>query len=277
MYASGRALAVLILVSTAACSSAPLSPPPAATFPPAASPALGPTATPSPIVPGGLMDRPRLPDLVDGEADPCLPLCATGLTRPNRVLNPGSRYQTTWFFGGYMTVTPTIGITILEDSTGSLAIELPGQEADYHAGFALDVYPVKDGVRVPGIPQTADGLIGWLRDHEHYEISDEMPATIGSIPATAIDVWLAPGAPEQYADCGAPCVDMFSFEQWSDNGGIRGTDRYRLYLADVVYGGTAHVLTFEVQAVSTDHLSSMQPAIEGLLAGVTVPARTPRA
>ena len=173
-----------------------------------------------------------------------------------------------------MTLTPARAWTSNEDSTGDLALFPPGD--DYGLKFALDLYPVKDNVRVTDVPNTAEGLIGWLRDHENYDISEEIPASIGPLAATAIDVWNSPEAPSQYDDClGEPCSDMFSFEQYNDNGGILGDDINRFYFADVEYGSSRHVLIAMVEGHDRADLDSLIPAAEELLASVTVPAHAP--
>lgn len=263
---------VLILAALAlACSPAAPTATPSSGVPPTATPVPAQTADPTPTaLPNGLANRPLLPALVGGEVNSCLPLCASGLAQAGP-FEDGVPYQTKWFFGGYMTITPGRQWSGGEDSTGELSMMPPGD--DYGVHFALDLYPVTDQVRVTTVPSTADGLVGWLRGHDDYDISDEIPATIGSLPATAIDVWNAPGAPSQYPDCvGEPCSDMFSFEQYHDNGGILGDDIDRIYFADVEYGGTRHVLTALVEGRDRAHLDSLIPAVEELLATVTVPA-----
>lgn len=107
-----------------------------------------------------LEDRPHLPELVNGEADACLPLCVTGLTQPGVL--PAGTYQTVWFFGGYMTIELDGSWTGIEDSTGEFKIA-PTENTEYGVSFALDLYPVSDGTRVDGVPLTADGLERWLR------------------------------------------------------------------------------------------------------------------
>ena len=264
-----RASVLLLLVG--ACSPAAQTASPPAVAPSTIATPNAPTAAPTPTaLPNGLESRYGLPELVDGEADPCLPLCLTGISKAGP-FEVGVRYQTKWFFGGYMTVTPARPWDGGEDSTGELSLVPPGDE--YSIGFALDLYPVTDGVRITDVPNTADGLIGWLRRNKHYEVSKEIPAAIGSVPAIAIDVWNSDEAPSQYEDClGEPCSDMFSFEQYQDNGGILGDDVYRLYFADVEYGGSRHVFVVTVQARDREDLDSRLAAAEELLASVTVPA-----
>lgn len=281
MFAPRRLLLIVVLAAGCSPLAAPTAAPTAAALE-TSLPTATPTATPRPTVPGGLARRPGLPPLVNGEANPCLPLCVTGATEAGP-FTVGERYQTKWFFGGYMTLTPArewrggVGQhgRPAWDSTGDLAMFLPGED-EYGTKFAMDLYPVTAEQRVEGVPNTAAGLIGWLRDHPHYDISEEIPTAIGPLPATAIDVWNSPEAPSQYPDCeGLPCSDMFSFEQYRDNGGILGDDIYRFTFADVEFNDTRHVLIVMVEARDRAHLDSLIPATEELLATVTVPAHPP--
>jgi hypothetical protein len=227
------------------------------------------------ILPGGLEPRPGLPALVAGEADPCLPRCVRGSSEAGP-FTVGRRYQTRWFFGGYMTITAERAWLGDEDSTGELSLFVPG-EADYRIHFWLDPYPAKDGARVASVPFTSSGLIGWLQHDENFVVSDPTDSLVGVLPASVVDVHLSRGAPQQYSDCGAPCVDMLGFEQFDDPyGGIRGDDVYRIYFADVQYGGSDHVLVVTVEGPSASFLDSIGPAIDELLATVTVPARPAR-
>ena len=264
--------ALVLLVFVGACSPAAQTGSPSAVAPSTIVTTQASTAAPTPTaLPNGLESRYGLPALVDGEADPCLPLCLTGISGAGP-FEVGVRYQTKWFFGGYMTITPARPWDGGEDSTGELSL-FPWGDDEYSIGFALDLYPVTDGVRITDVENTADGLIGWLRRHKHYDISEEIPAAIGSLPASAIDVWNSPKAPSQYEDClGEPCSDMFGFEQYDDNGGILGDDVYRLYFADVEYGGSRHVFVVTPMARDRADLDSRLAAAEELLASVTVPA-----
>ena len=173
-----------------------------------------------------------------------------------------------------MTITPQREWRGDEDSTGELSLHLP-DESDYGIHFVLDMYPAKNGARVAGVPFTSAGLIGWLQGDENFVVSQPTDTRIGLLQGTVVDVRLSKKAPQQYADCGAPCVDMLGFEQFNDPyGGIRGDDVYRIYFADVEYGGTEHVLVVTVEGRSSEYLETIAPAVDELLATVTVPARS---
>lgn len=235
----------------------------------------GPVTSPTsaPTLPGGFEPRPGRPALVNGEAAACVPSC--GLGRVEGGALPKGRYQTEWFFGGYMTVETDGRWERGEDSSGELGMYLP-PERDYGLKFHLDLYPVKDEQRVHGIPSTAAGLVDWLRSQEWLVVGEGMSTRIGPLPANGVDVRLSASAPQQFADCGAPCVDFLGFEQFDHAAiGIHGDDLYRIYFADVQYDGSAHVLVAHVESRARVHLDSVLPAVEQVLASVTVPAAIP--
>ena len=235
--------------------------------------ASGCTSSPSPIPSpdlGGLDPRPHMPPLVDGEVDGCLPLCRSAFVAG--VPLESGRYQTQNFFGGYMTASFGDGWTAGEDSTGEFKVFGP-DDAEYGSAFALDAFPVKDGQRIRSVPNTAAGMVEWLLANPYLVVSEPRTARIGELPATAVDIRLADGAPMDEADCGAPCVGFIGFEQWTDTNGILGDDIYRFVWSDVSYGGTPHVLSLYVEGRDAAHLETMLGAVQPVVESVTVPAR----
>jgi hypothetical protein len=232
--------------------------------------ASGAATTTSSATPAGLQPRPLLPPLVNGEANPCLPLCAEGKDEPGRV--PLGRYQTTWFFGAYMTLELKRAWTIHEDSTSELKLMYPG-DPDYGVGFALDLDPVKDTEPVEGVPNTVASKLRWLRSNDDLTVSKPTPATIGDLPAMAVDVAISKTATNEDPDCpGKVCVLFWTFEQWSGWYGIAGNDVNRFYFADVEYNGTKHVFIVWAEGKDRAHLAKVAPAVEELLDTVKVPA-----
>jgi hypothetical protein len=252
----------ILVVLLAACSA------PATSAPPGSVTASTSTAPSAPA----LADRQGLPDLVDGEADPCLPLCVTGLVRPGP-LREGT-YQTQWFFGGYMTIEMDGTWTGIEDSTGEFKIA-PADDPEYGISFALDLYPVADGERVEDVPLTAEGLLSWLRANPRLVVSAESAGSIGPWPAAVVDVSLSDAATPEHDDCPAPCVDFIGFQQWDHANGILGDDVYRFWFADVTYGGTDHLFVVNVEGRDAEHVDQFARLAEELLATVRVPARAP--
>jgi hypothetical protein len=220
---------------------------------------------------GTLEPRPNVPKLHDGEAAACLPGCVHGLATPGP-LEPGTRYQTRWFFGGYMTVQPHAAWGGREDSSGELKLILPGDD-EYGVGFALDLFPVRGERRVTTQPRTVRQWITWYRHNPSLETSNETATTIGGLAATRVDLTPSKDATNDDPDCPAPtCVNIWGFPQWGHPGGIAGDDVYRQYLANVVYSGTRHVFSVTVEARDRSHLKAIAEPVEELLRTVTIPA-----
>ena len=221
--------------------------------------------------PGGLEPRPKLPPLVDGEAAACLPLCADGGISDRQL--PAARYQTLWFFNGAMTVDLDTPWALSEDSTGEFSL---GQidDPDYRLVFWLDVYPVVEGVRVEGIPNTATDLLGWVRSDPGLDVSAPIETTVGEMPATAVDVAISPAAVNDDPGCpAAVCHNFLGFPQWGEPFGIAGDDPYRLWFADVSYSGTHHVLVVALESHDPDHFAHFLPVAEEVMATATFPAK----
>ena len=221
--------------------------------------------------PGGLEPRSALPDLVDGEAAACLPLCAQGRINDREI--PAGTYQTLWFFGGAMTLDLEEPWALWEDSTGEFSLG-PVEDPDYRLVLWLDVYPVVTGVRVEGVPSTAEGLLGWLQANPALVVSEPVDSAIGEVPATAVDVSISSAAVNDDPGCPAPvCQNFFGFPQWGEPFGIAGDDPYRLYFADVSYSGTDHVLVAAVEGRDPEHLAQFALVAEAVMATIEIPAR----
>lgn len=230
-----------------------------------------PASSPTTALPGGLEPRPDLPPLVDGEAAACLPLCATGGIGDSEL--PAASYQTLWFFNGAMTINLDTPWALSEDSTGEFSL---GQveDPDYRLVFWLDVYPVVAGTRVEGIPNTATGLLKWLRSDPGLVVYAPIESTIGAVPATAVDVAISPAAVNDDPGCPAlVCHNFLGFPQWDEPFGIAGDDPYRLWFADVSYSGTDHVLVAALESRGPSLFARFLPKAEEVMATATFPAR----
>lgn len=278
MRPSSRMWQVLMLsVLVAGCSTTPATTTPGdarsmAPTPGPLSSVSAATATAAAALPGGLLPRPGLPPLVDGEAAACIPGC--GIGRVANVDLPAGRYQTAWFFGGFMTLEID-GSTwsIREDSNGELAIFLPG-DTEYAVAFWIDPVPYLHGQPASGVGHDAGAFIDRLATHPDLVVSTSEPTSIGEVPARAVDIWLAATAGQDEADCGVdPCISFIKNPAFDHVGGILGDDVYRFYFADVAYSGTDHLLVVMVEGRDRSHLDSITPTIEQLLRTVTIPAR----
>src|SRR5688500_11094122 len=106
-----------------------------------------PTAT---ALPGGLEPRRGVAALVNGEAAACVPRCGVGRVADGPL--PAGRYQTGWFFGGYMTIETDGTWTLGEDSNAELS--LPTVDG-YQVAFGLDPQLVLHGIVADDVPLEA--------------------------------------------------------------------------------------------------------------------------
>lgn len=221
----------------------------------------------STALPDGLTKRPELPPLLNGQVAACVPACTEGRLVPQI---PTGLYQTQWFFGGFMTLRFEPSWTGIEDSAGELKVR-PPDGGEYGVSFSLDNFLVRDKKEVPDIPRTTKAWIDWHKQESRLIVSKPFPATIGRTKATAIDVRLSPMAVKENGDCPAPCVDLWGNSKFGHYNGILGDDVYRLYLADVEYSGSKHLLLVVVEAQDPAHLKRTVPTVEHLLATAKLP------
>ena len=217
--------------------------------------------------PTGLAERPDLPPLQDGQAAACVPECTHGRVVPDIPLGP---YQTEWFFGGYMTLTFDAVWTPVEDSAGEFKVRPEGDD-EYGVSFTLDNYPVRNGKKVAGVPQTVAGWVRWHERDPRLIVSKPHTAKFGPLRTTAIDVRLSRKAEQEHPDCPAPCADLWGNDKFDHANGILGNDVYRLYLADVRYSRSRHLLIVIVEARDAAHLANFAPKVEHLLEFVKPP------
>ncbi len=169
-----------------------------------------------------------------------------------------------------MTVRFDRGWSGIEDSAGELKVR-PPDGGDYGVSFSLDNFLVRDKKEVPDIPRTAKAWIDWHAQESRLIVSKPIAATIGRTKAIAIDVRLSPTAVKENGDCPAPCADLWGNPKFGHYNGILDDDVYRLYLADVEYSGSKHLLLVIVEAKDSVHLQRTVPTIDRLLATANLP------
>jgi hypothetical protein len=201
----------------------------------------------------------------------CIPACSRGLTQPGKI--PEGPYKTQWFFGGQMVITTSEPWSIHEDSTGEFAL-MPDAAPDNDVLFWEDVYPIEHNKRVPGVPLTVKGLLGWLQKTPRLHVSAPRPGTIGrSLPATVVDVTIAKGAKNDDPACPThTCVNFLDYPQWDLNFGISEPQIQRFYLSDVTYGGRKHLFIAVIYPNDPRDMTTFLPHAEKLIATVHVPA-----
>jgi hypothetical protein len=205
----------------------------------------------------------------------CLPECV-----PGQITNPGDLpkgdYNTRNFFGGQFTVTVPAGWTSGEDSTGEFSLR-PREVEEWGVYFWLDVYPIASPARdrVPGIPNTADGLLDWLAANDSLDILARRPGAIGNLDAEVLDFRVARNAVNADPACAAehlPCVPLLDFPQWSGLYEVSPLFGLRLVAADATWGGRQHVLIAMIDAIGEERFDELQAMAMPLVEGARLPA-----
>lgn len=208
-----------------------------------------------------------VPDPIEG----CVPACnQPGLSEPGPL--PTEPYETEWFFGGEMVISPKEAWNAHEDSTGEFAVDL-GSAPENGIYFWEDIYPAKNEKPVNGVPMTTDGLLDWMRDDPRLVVSEPHQGTIGDLPATVVDVSIAKDAENEDPNCPTEaCVLFLGFPQWDDIWGIAKPQVQRFYLSDVSYGGKNHLFVAVVYPDDPSDMKEFLPHGAELLSTVQVPA-----
>lgn len=170
-----------------------------------------------------------------------------------------------------MTLSLPSGWSSPEDSTGEFSISPNNGRDDIN--FWEDVYPTEGGKRVKGVPITASGLLTWLRTDPNLQTSDPVRGKIGDLPATLVDVRIAKGPKNEGPHCPAhACLLFLGFPQWDGSFGIAGKQVQRFYLADVRYGGVAHLFVAVIYPEDPSDFSHLASLGQPVIASVSVPA-----
>jgi hypothetical protein len=109
-----------------------------------------------------------------------------------------------------------------EDSTGEFNA-MPKATPQNAVFFWEDVYPVRYGNRVQGVPLTAAGLVRWLQSTPALETSASREGQIGTLPAIVVDVSVSQTAKNEDPGCPSrsrACVLFLGFPQWHGDWGI---------------------------------------------------------
>ena len=200
----------------------------------------------------------------------CVPACVQNLTSPGEI-GPGP-YKTIFFFGGKMHLRFNGAWTSKEDSTGEFNA-MPNATPQNALLFWEDVYPVRNGDRVKGVPLTAAGLLHWLQSTPALTTSAPRRGRIGSLPATLIDVSVSEKAKNEDPNCPTrACVLFLSFPQWDSDWGIAYSQVQRFYLSDVEYGGVKHLFVAAIYPDKGSDLKAFAKVGEQTIRTVRVPA-----
>ncbi len=211
---------------------------------------------------------------VGDEIRGCVPECSTGFADPGAI-GPGP-YTTAGFLDGQLTVRYPTAWESHEDQ-GVEFSSAPQGEFDVHRVlFWNDILPWTanarnpNGRQVPGVPNTTAGWLAWLSSHPDFVVSAPRTATIGHmrLPATYVDIAVEPGTIG--FDEGA--VVLLS---WPNADGhfysFGGSFVLRLYLSDVTYGGTNHLLAVAIEGQDRADLKAFAREAGPVIASADAP------
>jgi len=247
MFAAFTSIAALLLVMTACEGANPVA---------ASGPAVTETAavTPHP-------DTSRSENAIRG----CVPRCSAGFSDPGSI-GPGP-FTTAVFLDGQLTVTYESRWISHEDQGVEFSSKPDGDREEHSLHFWVDILPWDpDGHVVNHVPMTAAGWVDWLRSNHIVSVTPPRHAIIGRmrLPATYVDITDEPG--------GEKFPDLITWPNAGPNVyGIGGDFVFRLYLADITYDGTDHLLAVAVGGTDAAALDSFLPTAEQVIASVDAP------
>jgi hypothetical protein len=206
----------------------------------------------------------------------CAPECAAGGAEPGTI--PAGEYTTQYFLDGKLTVTFDEPWQSTEDQGVEFSAwpSAAGSVNLHRVLFWSDILPVDPhGNVVTSIPNTSAGFLEWLRARPNVDVSDPQPATIGrdKLPAIVVEVAIAADADNEDPGCPSKvCVSPITWPGAGDNlYGIATPATFRLYLCDVRYGGTDHLLAVAIEAKDHAELMAFSPTAERVIASATAP------
>jgi hypothetical protein len=213
-------------------------------------------------------------------AEPTILVCAPGCIRPDANYEPGAftagTYTTKYFLGHALTITVPAGWSGGEDNRRELNLGPSGQD-DHGIKFWEDGKPpAKNSVLpAPGVPDTAAGVLAWLQANKNLGVSMPASGMIGKFPATVVDIGIAAGAANEDPG-GCPvkvCVNLMTWTDFPDGPeyGFGVPKVVRLYLADITYGGTPHLLMALVDGRDRADLEAFLPLAIPIIASATAP------
>ena len=204
----------------------------------------------------------------------CVPGCVDGFVAPGPL--PAGEFTTTYFLDGHLTLMFEPGWASAEDQGVEFNAAPEGEADSNRVLFWTDLVPVEpDGNVAEGVPNTAEGFLGWLARRPGVQLSDRAEATIGhaQTPAMVVDMAVADDAENEEPGCpfGA-CILPFTWVNAGPN--VYGTTQpwvLRMYVSDVTYGGAQHTITVAIEAQDRATLEAFLPAAERLIASAVAP------
>ncbi|MDX6349286.1 MAG: hypothetical protein QOF84_4076 [Streptomyces sp.] len=204
----------------------------------------------------------------------CAPECLSGISDPG-TLKAGP-YRTAHFLNGLLTLDLKGEWESHEDQPVEFSLAPQGNWDVHRVLFWSDIIPVgKNGKPAAGVPHTTAGMLAWLRTRQNVKVSAPRSDTIGtrSLPAEVVDIEVARDAVNEATDCPVrACADFLTWPNAGENVyGIAEPAVLRLYLSDIGYGGSRHLLAVGVEGQSPADLKDFLPTAEQLIADADAP------
>lgn len=201
----------------------------------------------------------------ESEIRGCVPACSTGFSDPGPI-GPGP-YTTAAFLDGQLTVTYPSRWESHEDQGVEFSSSPAGKWDVHRVLFWDDILPWDPrGHVVTSVHNTAAGWVEWLSSNPIVTVTSPRHATITRmrLPATYVDVADAPG--------GTRFPDVITWPNAGGNVyGIGGDFVFRLYLAEITYGGRDHLLAVAVEGQDSEDLNAFLPEAKKLIASADAP------
>jgi hypothetical protein len=195
----------------------------------------------------------------------CVPQCSTGFSDPGSI-GPGP-YTTAIFLDGQLTLAYESRWVSHEDQGVEFSSAPAGERSEGGVLFWLDILPWDpEGHPARDVPNTTAGWVDWLRSNPIVSVTPPRHATIGQmrLPATYVDITDEPGGEE--------FPDLITWPNAGPNVyGIGGAWIFRLYLADVTYDGTDHLLAVAVEGTDASDLEAFLPVAKQVIASANAP------
>ncbi len=158
-----------------------------------------------------------------------------------------------------VTFTLPDGWLIAGDATKSLQLSPAGNDIDgiylYRDVSAASQDASCPDQEEPGVGRTSSELIAWIRSLPGLTVSNPAMASIGTLPATSVDVGIKDGWKQSCSFAnGSPTVPLFFGGASGFRWVVYGTERMRLYIADLPGGGTVVVNIDTVDGPFIDQL-----------------------
>ena len=186
------------------------------------------------------------------------PAGSSNPSAPAATAMPAGTYTSTAFEPA-VTFTVPEGWVIVGDSPKFFQLAPAGNDVDgiylFRDVSAASQDPACPDQEEPGVGRTSTELITWIRGLPGLTVSNPAMATIGGLPATSVDIAIKDGWKQSCSFAkGSPTVPLFFGGTQGFRWVVYGTERMRLYIADLPGGGTLAINIDTVDGPYIDQL-----------------------